>query len=76
LTMKRYGKARLSDLGTAIEKLPLLRPIGPTEQQATGTEGRLVAPLVRLIQPPNAFPWSRMDKRAAIRRAVRSQRKT
>jgi integrase len=46
LTMKRYGKARLSDLGAAVEKLPIIGRPGPQEQRATGTDGGLVAPMV------------------------------
>src|SRR5262245_42830342 len=43
LTMKRYGKPQLHDLGAKIERLPSLRPTGlatePAAQSATGTDG-------------------------------------
>jgi hypothetical protein len=47
LTMARYGRAQLHDLGSAVDRLPaLLQPFGSKEnaQRATGTDGRAVAP--------------------------------
>jgi len=43
LTMARYGRARLTDLGTTLERMPTLLPgIGPTgiSARATGTDGK------------------------------------
>src|SRR5262245_23500394 len=43
LTMKRYGKPQLHDLGAKIERLPSLRPTGlaaePVTLSATRTDG-------------------------------------
>jgi hypothetical protein len=41
LTMARYGRAALCDLGAAVEALPGLLPTPPQQLAATGTDGEL-----------------------------------
>ena len=43
LTMNRYTRAKLHDLGAAVQKLPRLNPVSPESEpvvrRATGTDG-------------------------------------